>query len=261
VPELIEVECYRRALDPVVGGRITAVRAPDPWYCKRGCDAGLLAEVLVGEEVTGSRRRGKLLLVDTTGPVLGLRFGMTGLVEVGGVRPIGSLQYSSVRRDPAWVRFALTVATPDPLEVEVVDPRRLGGVELDPDEDALGPDAASVGVAELRRALAASRAPLKAVLLDQARVAGIGNLLADEILWRAGLDPRRPARSLDAGEARTLARTIRATVATLTRRGGSHTGDLGPERAPGGRCPRDGTALERATVGGRTTWWCPVHQR
>jgi formamidopyrimidine-DNA glycosylase len=118
-----------------------------------------------------------------------------------------------------------------------------------------------VGVAELRRALAASRAPLKAVLLDQARVAGIGNLLADEILWRAGLDPRRAARSLDPAEVRALARTIRATVGTLTRRGGSHTGDLGPERTPGGHCPRDGTALERATVGGRTTWWCPVHQR
>lgn len=242
---------------PLVGGRITEVRAPDAWFCKRGTDADQLSALLVGEVVSGLRRRGKLLLVDTTGPVLGLRFGMTGLVEVGGARPVEALQYSSTRRDPAWVRFAMTVGS---RELAVVDPRRLGGVELDPDEEALGPDAAGIPTRVLRAALAGSRAPLKAALLDQARVAGIGNLLADEALWRAGLDPRRPARSLADDEVVRLARSIRHTVRDLTRRGGSHTGDLGPERGPGGHCPLDGAALERATVGGRTTWWCPVHQ-
>ncbi len=87
----------------------------------------------------------------------------------------------------------------------MVDPRRLGGVQLDPDTGHLGVDALAVTPAAFRAALATSRAPLKAWLLDQGHVAGIGNLLADEILWRAGLDPARPGRSLDADEATRLA--------------------------------------------------------
>ena len=96
--------------------------------------------------------------------------------------------------------------------------------------------------------------------MDQARVAGVGNLIADELLWRAGLDPRRPCASLTAEEVAHLHEHLAPTVLDLLGRGGSHTGDLVPERGLGGRCPHDGTALERATVGGRTTWWCPGHQ-
>jgi formamidopyrimidine-DNA glycosylase len=96
--------------------------------------------------------------------------------------------------------------------------------------------------------------------MDQARLAGVGNLAADEMLWRAGLDPSRPAKSLDDEEIRRLARAVRRTLADLLVRGGSHTGDLIEHRAAGGRCPKDGAPLIKRTIGGRTTWSCPVHQ-
>src|SRR5581483_937151 len=112
------------------------------------------------------------------------------------------------------------------------DPRRLGGVELDPREARLGPDARTIGLAALRDALAGSAAPLKARIMDQQRVAGVGNLIADEALWRAGLLPERPAGSLDANELRRLHRHLRGTVDDLIGRGGSHTGDLIASRMP-----------------------------
>jgi len=146
-------------------------------------------------------------------------------------------------------------------DLRIRDPRRLGGVLLEPDEARLGVDAMAPDPEALAAALGTSAAPLKARLMDQARVAGVGNLLADEILWRAALDPRRPARSLSAAELGRLHATLGPTVAEMLDRGGSHLGDLIAERRPGGRCPLDGTPLERATVGGRTTWWCPEHQR
>jgi formamidopyrimidine-DNA glycosylase len=95
--------------------------------------------------------------------------------------------------------------------------------------------------------------------MDQDRLAGIGNLLADEILWRAALDPRR-RDALDDEELKNLHKTLRATLRELGREGGSHMGDLQDERHSGGRCPLDGTELSVATVGGRTTYWCPKHQ-
>ena len=143
----------------------------------------------------------------------------------------------------------------------MVDPRRLGGVTLDPSVEHLGADALEVRERALGRALGASRAPLKAWLLDQSHVAGVGNLLADEILWRAGLDPMRPASSLEPDEVTTLHRTLRRTIRLLTKRGGSHTGDLQLARVRGATCPRDGAPLQRRTIGGRTTYSCPEHQR
>lgn len=95
--------------------------------------------------------------------------------------------------------------------------------------------------------------------MDQDRLAGVGNLLADEILWRAGLDPNRRT-PLDDEEQRALHKALRSTLRLLDRRGGSHMGDLMEERQPGGHCPRDGTELLHAQVGGRTTYWCPAHQ-
>lgn len=97
--------------------------------------------------------------------------------------------------------------------------------------------------------------------MDQSHIAGVGNLIADETLWRAGLDPRRPASSLDDRELRRLHTHLRRTIDELVARGGSHLGDFLPHRAAGGSCPRDRSRLLRATVGGRTTWWCPAHQR
>jgi formamidopyrimidine-DNA glycosylase len=102
---------------------------------------------------------------------------------------------------------------------------------------------------------------LKARLLDQSKLAGIGNLLADEILWRAALDPRRASTSLSVVELRRLHRHLTATLGELFERGGSHTGDHMEARRAQGRCPKDGGAMHRATIGGRTTWWCSAHQR
>lgn len=171
---------------------------------------------------------------------------------------IDSLLYSSDRDLHAWDRFRLRFSDGGSLAVR--DPRRLGGVELEPDVSGLGPDAGRIGRAGLARVLR-SAAGLKAVLLDQRRIAGIGNLLADEILWQAGLSPVRPAGSLGPDEVAALRSEMRRTLRVLTARGGSHTGDLMPHRTSGGVCPRDDTPLRRATVGGRSTWWCAHHQR
>ena len=235
------------------------VEAPDAWYLKGGLTAEVVGPALDGRRLEGARRLGKLLLVDTDGPTIGLRFGMTGRLVVDGVPGVDELRYASVRDVPAWDRFVLGFA--EGGELRMRDPRRLGGVALDPDEAALGFDAASVRPAQLRAVLAGSTAPLKARLMDQARLAGVGNLMADEILFRAGLDPARPAGTLRPAEVRRLHRHLRGTVDDLLRRGGSHLGDLIPARGPGGTCPRDGTPLVRRTVGGRTTWSCPRHQR
>ena len=260
MPELPEVEAYRRLAEAAaLGRRIAAVEAPDAWFLKGGIVARDVEAALVGSRLVAARRRGKLLLLDTDrGPTLGLRFGMTGRLVVDGTAGVDELLYTSRRDDPVWDRFTLRLGAGGVLRIN--DPRRLGGVSLNPDEDALGPDALGATPAQLRAALAASAAPLKARLLDQARLAGVGNLMADEVLWRAGLAPVRPAGSLTAAELRRLHLQLRRTVDLLIERGGSHLGDLTAHRLPGGTCPRDGTPLRRATIGGRTTWWCPKHQ-
>ena len=260
MPELPEVEAYRRQAESVLGLSITGGDAPHAWYMKGGIDAAEVDAALVGRRFDAARRRGKMLLLDTRrGPTLGLRFGMTGRLVVDGVPGVDRLIYSSDRDRPEWNRFA--VSFPVGRSLVVRDPRRLGGVYLDPDEARLGPDALSLTLAQLRHALAGSEAPLKARLMDQARIAGVGNLIADEALWRAGLDPARPAGSLTDAETRRLARVLRRTLDDLLADGGSHTGDLMVARTPGGRCPKDGAPLVRRTIGGRTTWSCPRHQR
>lgn len=262
MPEILEIEYYRRHADAAVGRTVAGVVAEDPWYLKEGLDAATAEAALVGRRLSATRRRGKLLLIDTdggAGPVLGLRFGMTGRLVVDGGAALDDLVYGSNREEAGWDRFSLVFT--DGGHLHVRDPRRLGGVSLDPDEDALGPDALALSLRQLRAALAASRAPLEARLMDQSRIAGLGNLLADEILWRAGLDPARPAAELDDEEVRRLHRHTRATLDRLLDRGGSHTGDLMAERHRHGVCPRDGTSLARRTIGGRTTYSCPLHQR
>ena len=199
------------------------------------------------------------MLVDTSddGPVLGLHLGMSGRVVIDDEAAGDPLIYASNREVPAWHRFGLEFADGGTLYLR--DPRRLGAVELDPDEDRLGVDAFEITHAQLTAMVTKSRAPLKAVLMDQARIAGLGNLLVDEVLWRAGLDPVRPANTLDANERRRLHRAVRRTLEVCTARGGSHTGDM--PREADVPCPRDGAPLVRRTVAGRTTYSCPAHQR
>lgn len=259
VPELPEVESYRRLAERALHRPVGGVDAPDAWFLKQGLTGRVLRSALRERSFTAARRIGKLLLLDTDGgPTLGLRFGMTGRLLVDGAAGVDELEYSSVRDEPAWDRVRVDFA--DGGDLRVRDPRRLGGVLLDPDESRLGVDALAVGRAQLGHLLGRSTAPLKARLMDQARLAGIGNLLADEILFRAGLDPARPAGSLTPAELRRLHRHLRATVTELIERGGSHRGDLQPARVRDGCCPRDGTPLQRRTIGGRTTFSCPRHQ-
>ena len=256
---MIEVEYYRRVAERTLGRTIARVHAPDDWYLKGGSTSTALRRTLRVATVTGTRRIGKLLLLETDAAIVGLRFGMTGRLLVDGVGPIEKLEYSSAREEPSWTRFALHFAGGGDLAV--VDPRRLGGVVLDPSIDHLGIDALDVRERQLQAMLEASRAPIKAWLLDQSHVAGVGNLLADEILWRSGIDPARPAASLDPEEVVELHRKLGRTIRLLTKRGGSHTGDLQVARVRGALCPRDGAPLQRRTIGTRTTYSCPVHQR
>jgi formamidopyrimidine-DNA glycosylase len=259
VPELPEVEAYRRLAERSVGRVVGRVELPDPWFLKGGLTPAMLGAALTGHRFAAFRRVGKLLLGDIDGGRrLGLRFGMTGTLVVDGRAALDGLLYAPARHDPAWER--VRIAFVDGGSLVVRDPRRLGGVTLDPDLGRLGPDAAAITGDELAAALAGSTAPLKARLLDQSRVAGVGNLVADEVLWKAGLDPRRPAGSLAPTEVHLLCGTVHAVIADLVARGGSHRGDLTGERRRDGRCPQDGAPLTRSTVGGRTTWWCPVHQ-
>jgi formamidopyrimidine-DNA glycosylase len=262
VPEGIEVEYARRLIEErALGREVAAVDAPDAWYLKRGLKAPALAAALPGRRFTAARRHGKLLLLDTDGggPTLGLHLGMSGRVLIDDEAAGDPLVYGSNLENPAWHRF--TVRFTDGGSMALRDPRRLGAVELDPDEDRLGRDAFEITQAELDGVVKRSRAPVKAVLMDQARIAGLGNLLVDEVLWRAGIDPARLANELDRNDRRRLHRAIRRTLTLTLQRGGSHTGDHVPQRVPGGVCPKDGTPFERRTVAGRTTFSCPRHQR
>jgi formamidopyrimidine-DNA glycosylase len=264
MPEILEVELYRVSAEAGLDRPITRAWMVDSRYGRGGTTPGRLRAALVGRSFSAARRIGKLLLLDTDGgPTLGLRFGMTGGLVVDGNEALDRLRYGPGVFDKKWVRARFTFA--DGGELLMHDPRRFGSLELAPDESRLGPDALTVSLGELATALAIPpgrsgvAAPLKARFMDQERLAGVGNLLADEILYRAGLAPDRRTPLTDA-ELRELHKQLRSTLRQLGRRGGSHMGDLMEERAEGARCPRDGSELRRETVGGRTTYWCPAHQ-
>src|SRR5438270_6865906 len=238
MPELAEVEKYRcLAEEAALGREIVRVYAPDDWYLKGGVTGRAVKAALRGRSFVAARRIGKQLLLDTDrdGPVLGLHFGMAGRLLVDGRAAITDLWWASNRELEKWDRFAIRFE--DGGDLRMRDSRRLGGVTLDPPEHRLGPDALTVTLGQLRRVLGTSTAPVKARLMDQARLAGVGNLAADEALWRAGIDPRRQAGSLTDNELRRLHRHLRRTMEDLLTRGGSHTRDLMPERAAEGVCP------------------------
>ena len=260
MPEILEVEAARKVLeDRALNREITKVHTPDGWFLKKGTSAAALRHALVGNQFTAARRRGKQIILDTMDPRtrLGVHLGMSGRVLVDDEEAGDPLVYASNLRTPKWHRFGVHFS--DGGDFMLRDPRRLGAVVLDPDESPLGPDAFTLTAKDLDRALGRRTAPIKAVLMDQQRIAGIGNLLADEILWRAGIDPTRTPEHIDADERAALARTIRATLRQLDKRGGSHMGDM--PRDEGVPCPNDGAPLRRRTVGGRTTFDCPQHQR
>ncbi len=200
-------------------------------------------------------------MLETSGPTLGLRFGMTGVLLIDGAAGIDGLFYGPHTFKKEWVRAGLEFD--DGRRLLVHDPRRLARVEIAPSLDELGPDALTLTTAQFNEVITTRRGegpPIKARLLDQSAVAGVGNLLADEMLFRASIDPRTPTGSLSAEQRRGLYRAFTQTLRTLDRRGGSHLGDHMEARFPGGRCPRDGAAMRVDTIGGRTTYWCSLHQ-
>jgi formamidopyrimidine-DNA glycosylase len=247
VPELPEAERARQQLELAVGREIVAVDDRDTYVCRPHAP-GEMAAALVGHRLTATHRRGKFLWAETDGgPELGLHLGMAGRITVD--------------EEPApgkWDRFVLEFE--DGGRLALRDTRRLGRAVLEPDFSHVGPDAADVGREPFRRRFPRGTAPVKARLLDQSVVSGVGNLLADEILWRARMSPRRPAGELSTDDTDHLRRAIRAALRDAISGGGAHTGRLMPHRVPGGTCPRCRTSLERATIGGRTTFWCPVCQ-
>jgi formamidopyrimidine-DNA glycosylase len=245
MPELPEVEWAREALERHVLGRVVADADDSDSFVCRPWPPGGLREALVGHRVTGVDRVGKQLLVETDGPVLGLHLGMSG-----------SLRFDD---DPGlrFKRFAL--AFTDGGNLVLRDPRRLGRVTLDPARGRLGPDALEVPLERFRDLVGRSRAPVKARLLNQQALAGVGNLLADEALWRAGIDPRRRGVDLDAEELARLRRTMRASIRAALKAGGTGQSEFARSRARD-VCPRHGSELSTATVGGRTTRWCPLDQ-
>ena len=260
MPELPEVETVRRMLAPVVTGRkLLGLEHDDPAHRRLG-------RGVAGRRVRALRRRGKYLL-----------FALEGRLElVAHLGMSGSLRLDEGAHTRARLAFEDTT-------VFFNDPRRFGRLVAVPAGDyaalptlaRMGPEPLSRGFTArvLEERLARMRRPLKVALLSQEPVAGLGNIYADEALWRARLHPERPANTLAPDEVRRLHRAIRAVLRRAVELGGSTLGDgayARPDGEPGyfqiehavyGRageaCPRCGQALERFTLGGRSTHFCP----
>ena len=248
MPELPEVERARALIESRALGRTVArVDDADTWVCRPHAP-GEIADAVTGATLVAAHRQGKAMWVELEGgPPLGLHLGMAGRIVV-----------DDGTSERGWDRF--TIQFEDGGSLALRDKRRLGRVVIDPDLSRLGPDAAEVSRDEFRERVGRGTAPLKARVMDQSVIAGVGNLLADETLWRAGLSPLREAGSLSVDELDGLRRALRAATRRAIRLGGVHKGELIPYRRRGDHCPRCGAALERATVGGRTTYWCPRDQ-
>ena len=273
MPELPEVESVRRQLEPaLVGRRLEQVRIEDPRLVRPYEPAEVAAE-LQGERVEAVERRGKYLVVRfVSGRVLLIHLRMTGSLLHA---PGGSLQddphrravvrlddgsdvgYRDVRRFGTWLLL-------EPGEAEPYLASRVGDEPLD----------ALFTAARLGERLAGRRTTLKAALLDQRTLAGLGNIYVDEALWRARLNPLRPAAGLDRNELRRLHRAIRAALEHGLARQGSTLRDYRLPDGSGGSmqdefrvygrrdepCDRCGTPIARTQVAGRTTWFCPSCQ-
>jgi formamidopyrimidine-DNA glycosylase len=247
MPELPEAERARAALETVLGRRIARVKDDDTYVC-RPHSPGEIGAALVGHELAGAHRRGKFLWLQTAdGPVLGLHLGMAGRIVIDGMNDISPYDRFAVEFDDG-TRFALR------------DKRRLSRAVLNPDFSHVGPDAANVSRDEFRRLIGAGHTAVKARLLNQQAISGVGNLLADQALWQARIVPQRPTSMLGDDELDRLRRELRSAVRSAIRKGGVHTGEFVRARGRPGSCPRDGHALERGVVGARTTYWCPACQ-
>jgi formamidopyrimidine-DNA glycosylase len=249
MPELPEAERARQQIEKVLGREIVAVDDADTYVCRPHMPGDICA-ALLGRSLTAAHRRGKFLWVETSddGPDLGLHLGMAGSIVVDGPpAPNG------------WDRFSLEFA--DGGRMALRDKRRLGRAVIEPDFDHVGPDAGEIDVKGFRDRVGRGSAPIKAKLLDQGAIAGVGNLLADEVLWQAKISPGAIAGELSRPRLNRLYEALQTSIADAIRLGGVHKGEIIPFRSASGACPRCDAGMTRATIGGRTTWWCPVCQR
>ena len=231
-----------------LGRRIAAVDDTDTYVC-RPHQPGEIAAALVGHEFAGAHRRGKFLWLDTEdGPTLGLHLGMAG-----------RSRSRRRRTGRCWDRFTVEFDDGDRAS-PCATAGGSGGRVLNPDFGHVGPDAAVVGRPTFRERIGRGRRRSRPGCSTRARSPGVGNLLADEALWRARLRPRRSTGELSTEELDRLRRAVRAATRDAIRDGGVHTGTFVAARGREGACPRCGHALARATLGGRTTYWCPECQ-
>jgi formamidopyrimidine-DNA glycosylase len=274
MPELPEVETIRRRLAPVLeGATIERAEIADP-RLTRPVDPALVADALRGERIEALDRRGKYLLWR-------LSSGRTLVVHL---RMTGSLRHASDGELPEDAYRRATLALDTGAAVGYRDVRRFGTWELldeghlRPYLDArLGPEPLAGSFTASRLAALAARrtTPVKAFLLDQRRIAGVGNIYADEALWRAQIHPLRPAGELSGDELGRLHRALRAVLRKGIERQGSTLRDYVTPDGDGGAmqhefhvygrfgepCDRCGRPIERIVVGGRGTWFCPHCQR
>jgi formamidopyrimidine-DNA glycosylase len=271
VPELPEVESARRVIDRnALGRKIIDVDDSDTYECRPHLP-GEIRTALVGRRLTVAHRRGKSMWCETSGvgrsrvpgPVLGIHLGMSGKIVIADGRghEVDGGDYWERGRPPGdyrFTRFALTFA--DGGRLRLIDPRRLGRVRLNPPVELLGPDAGEITPGQFRAAMARSTAPVKARMLDQHSIAGVGNLLADQVLWLARVNPARPANELSRPDVDRLLRGLRRAIESALAGGGVHTLSVVAFRKTNATCPRCGAPMKRGTVGGRTTWWCSREQ-
>lgn len=272
MPEGPEVETIRRTLSPHLEGRtIAAVTVLTPGQIRHP-DAATFIAALEGQRITGLDRRGKYLVFHVGGRLLVCHLRMSGRLYLA---PAGM---------PLEPHTHVVFHLEGGQELRYVDPRKFGGFHLagpggeglPPGFLRLGPDpiAAPLDPAALAAALRGRRAPIKALLLDQRVVAGIGNIYADEVLHRARIHPLRPAGSLAPAEVEALHRAIgevlalavarRGTTFSLYRDGEGRAGDMYAELQvfdrTGEPCRTCGTPIVKIAVAGRGTHLCPACQ-
>ena len=269
MPELPEVEVTRRGLEPQLAGRV--ISAVEVRESRLRWPVSKEVRALAGRTVSGIRRRGKYLLVDCGDGHLILHLGMSGSLRV--VPP----------DTPARKHDHFDLVLGDRL-LRLRDPRRFGAVLWCAGDIAAHPLLAHLGVEPLSPALNArvlhamtrgARVAIKLFLMDARRVVGVGNIYANESLFRAGISPRRAAGRISREEAKRLVPAIKRTLAAAIKAGGSSLRDfVGADGAAGyfqqrywvydreGKpCRRCGTSIKRIVQGARSTFYCPSCQK
>ena len=275
MPELPEVEAARRTAERVAAGRriVSVWCADDPIVLET--PPARLRRALLGRRVLRVGRHGKHFWLELDRrPWLLVHFGMSGGLYTPGrgvrLRSSGSRDWR-VDWPPRFAKLRLTLD--DGGELAIADARRLGRIRLrddprcEPPLSALGFDALRElpPPARFRALLTARAAPVKAVLLDQSFAAGVGNWVADEVLYQARIAPRRLARSLSPAEAGRLRGALRRVLVTAVRAGADSDryprGWLFHRRWDHGTATRRGEPIRHETIAGRTAAWVPARQR